>query len=355
MHMASFLKNNYVVRKFYQLRLHPKKQLQFLQRLHRLLNNGYPLIEALNMMKLDSDMEDYATTIKTNLIKGLPIDQAFEKARFDSTITSYLYFVRMNGDLETSLKKCINMFEQRLTNLNKFLRVIRYPIILMLIFVILLILIKQTIMPTFLDLFATHDEASSTVVYFILVIDFLSLLFIIMSILFLIFTFLWQVVKKRFTIEKQLQLYNRIPFLKSFLTIQTTFFFATHMSMLLKTGMPIKDILRNMAEQTKLPIIAYYSKLMKEELTNGNHYITLLKQLPFLEKQFANLFQKNNDKQQLERDLSSYATMLAEKIEQQIMKIITIIQPVFFIVLGCFIILVYGTLMWPMLQLIKSI
>src|SRR5699024_9684071 len=141
----------------------------------------------------------------------------------------------------------------------------------------------------------THDEASSTVVYFILVIDFLSLLFIIMSILFLIFNFLWQVVKKRFTIEQQLQLYNRITFLKSFLTIQTTFFFATHIIILLKTCMPIKYILRNMAEQTKLPIIAYYSKLMKEELTNGNHYITLLKQLPFLEKQFANLFQKNND------------------------------------------------------------
>lgn len=336
-------------------RLGPKLQLRFLQRLYRLLNNGYPLIYALEMMKYDKELQQCANKIKVNLIKGLTIDEAFDKANFDSTITSYLYFVRMNGDLEASLKKCISMFKQRVTNTEKLLRIIRYPLILTIIFIILLTVIKQLILPTFLDLFDSSHDASSTVIHFILFIDFISTLFIILFILIIISIIVWIIVKKRIPIQTQLQIYNRIPFYRSFLTVQTTFFFATHMSMLLKTGMSINNILKKMASQNKLPIISYYSKLVKEELASGIHYINLLKQLPFLEKQFANLFQKDSNKYQLEKDLSSYAQMLADQIEQKMMRIITIIQPIFFIVLGCFIIFVYGALMWPMLQLIKSV
>lgn len=355
MHMVSYLKNNYFIRKYKQVTLHRKQQLQFLERLYRLLSNGYSLIEALQMMKLDKDMKQYAETIKNHLINGLTVDEAFQKVKFDSFVTSYLYFVRMNGDLETSLARCIEMFKQRVTNVEKFLRVIRYPLILIIIFIILLIVIKQSIFPTFLDLFSSHDDAAKTVIHFILLIDFLSSLLIIVIILFVLFILIWNIVKKRFSIERQLSLYKRIPVFRSFLTVQTTFFFATHMSMLLKTGMPIKQVLNNLATQQKLPIIAYYATLMTEQLSNGIHYIALLKQQPFLEKQFANLFQKNSDQQQLEKDLATYANILAEKIERKMMKAIAIIQPLFFIVLGCFIILVYGALMWPMLQLIKSV
>src|SRR5699024_7706348 len=151
-----------------------------------------------------------------------------DKANFDSTLTSYLYFVRMNGDLEASLKKCISMFKQRVTNTEKLLRIIRYPLILTIIFIILLTVIKQLILRTFLDLFVSSHVASSTVIHFILFIDFISTLFIILFILIIISIIVWIIVKKRIPIQTQLQIYNRIPFYRSFLTVQTTFFFATH-------------------------------------------------------------------------------------------------------------------------------
>lgn len=339
----------------YRSTIHSKRQLRFLKRLYQLLTNGYPLIDALNMMIYDKDLKEQAELIKTNLISGKPIDESFRRAQFHSTITSYLYFVRMNGDLHASLKKCIAMFEQRVKNFEKLFRVMRYPAILLTIFIVLLIVIKQTILPTFLDLFETHHDTSSIIIHFILFIDFLSSLFIISVIFTIVFIFIWNKIKLKIPIEKRLQLYQRIPVFRSFVTAQTTFFFATHMSMLLKTGMSIKNILKKMSTQNTLPIISYYSSLMTEELKNGNHYLMLLRQLPFIEKQFADLFQKDSNKDQLERDLSAYSQMIAEKIEHNVMKMLAIIQPTFFIILGCFIIFIYGTLMWPMLELIKSV
>lgn len=336
-------------------KLRPRQQLRFLERLYILLNKGYSLISALTMMSYDKEMNDSAQLIKNCLIKGLTIDESFEKANFDSTIISYLYFIRMNGDLQSSLNKCIAMFKQRVTNFEKFLRIIRYPLILTIIFIILLTVIKKIILPTFLDLFESTDGASSTVIYFILLIDFISSLFIVIFILSILSIIVWKMIKKRVSIETQLQIYKYIPFFRAFLTIQTTFQFATHMSMLLKTGMPIKQVLNQMANQNKLPIVSYYSTLMIQQLENGIHYISLLQQLSFIEKQFANLFQKNSDQHQLEKDLSTYAHILADKIEQKTMKIIAIIQPTFFIVIGCFIIVIYGALMWPLLQLVKTV
>lgn len=350
--MGTFLKN---LRKNRKYKLSAKEQLRFIKRLYRLLNNGYSLIRALKMIQYDQDLKESAIIIEQKLIKGLTIDEAFEKAHFDQTITSYLYFIRINGDLETSFKKCIEMFEQKITYTNKLLRIIRYPLILTIIFVILLIVIKRTVLPSFLDLFQTSEQASSLVIHFILIIDYLTTLFFGFLFLTLCLFISWHFIKKRLTIETQLKIYNRIPFLRTALTVQTTFLLATHMSMLLKTGMPLKKVLKKLATQQKLPVIAYYSSLMRNELINGLHFINLLRHLPFIDRPFANLFQKTNDQFQLEKDLSTYANILAEEIEQKIMRLIHIVQPTFFIILGCFIILIYGTLMWPMLELIQSI
>src|SRR5699024_4541550 len=104
-----------------------------------------------------------------------------------------------------------------------------------------------------------------------------------------------------------------------------------------------------------LPIIAYYSSLMMNELSKGLHISLLMTNLPFFEKQLAAIFQKNTHMAALEKDLVAYADLLIEEIHRKVMKIITLIQPIFFIILASFIVFIYITLMWPMFQLINSI
>ncbi|MBP1969740.1 competence protein ComGB [Virgibacillus natechei] len=336
-------------------RLSNEIQLRFLQRLSRLLSNGYPLIEALDVIKWDKQLTTSATLITNALKNGSSIDQAFDKAAFHPTITAYLYFVRANGDIQGSIDKCLDMYEQRMKYTKKFQQIIRYPLILIFIFSLLLYFIKQYVLPSFEELFQTSTESSSMIAISIVLIDLLSSTVIVLSILLIVGIVIWRFARHKLTISKQINLYRALPIYRKFLKLQTSFLFATHFSTLLKTGMSFKEILIHMSEQNKLPIIAHYSTLITEELMRGLPIIPLLSEMSFLENQLSSIFQKNADVNALEKDLNVYAEFVTEEIQRKIMKIITFIQPLFFIVLASFIIFIYVTLMWPMFQLIQSI
>lgn len=350
--MVSYLQKHFFRRK--KRGINFDLQLQFLKRLERLLRNGYPLIEALDILTWDRKMTDSVETIKASLQAGHPVDQAFEHAMFHETITSYLYFVRMNGDLPTSLRKCIHIGEQRLKYLTKFIQVIRYPLVLLIIFLTLLFFIKQSVLPSFVDLFHSSSQASSTVMFSIMIIDLFVYIVIMSALGLLLISIMWLINKTKLSIETQLKIYSKIPIIRSYLRMQTSLFFATHMSMFLKTGMSIKDVLKKMSEQRKLSILSYYTNLMMNELSRGFYMTSLLAELRFLDKRIATIFHKNADANDLEKDLTAFADLLMEEMENKIMKMITIIQPLFFIILACFIIFIYVTLMWPMFQLIKT-
>ena len=330
-------------------------QLRFLKRLLRLLENGYPMIAALEIIKWDKQLLRIANRIITSLKSGIPIDQAFEQAKFHHTITAYLYFVKENGDVIASVEKCIKMYADRLKYTKKFQEISRYPLILLFIFSLLLYFIKQFVLPSFTEIFQYSSEASSTINISIMIIEYLVTLVIILGILFMVCFLFWYLNKRKFSIKTQIKIYSSIPIYRRFLTLQTSFQFATHLSTLLKTGMSLKEILQSISEQKKLPIIAYYTTLMTSELSNGFHIADLLSQLNLLEAQLAAIFQKNTDQHALEKDLVIYAELLTDELHRKMLKAITLIQPIFFIIIACFVIFIYITLMWPMFQLIKTI
>lgn len=351
--MALFPRNNFIPAK--RSKLKKETQVLYLSRLLRLLKNGYNLLEALEVMKWDKQMIEPTTIIISALTNGKPLDEAFIEASFNPTVTTYLYFVRANGDIQASLEKCIEMFRQRIEFTAKFQQTIRYPLILLVIFSILLYFIKNSILPSFADLFSANNETSSTISISLMAINVFGTIMWISIVLAVITMIVWKFISKKVSIEKQLRIYRNIPFYRSYKRVQTSFLFATHFSSLLKTGISIKDILTIMSKQTQLPILSYYSVLMTNELNSGKHISYLLSQTYLLEKQIAHIFQKNADSHALEKDLTVYAGMITEELHQKVIKTITYIQPVFFVLLASFIVLIYITLMWPMFQLIKTI
>lgn len=351
--MVSYLKKHLTIRRN---KLLPQEiQLRFLKQLARLLENGYSIIDALEVIKWDKQLISIASEMIESLKHGETVDQAFQYAKFHHTITTYLYFVKDNGNVLSSIKKSAEMYENRLKYTKKFQDMIRYPLILLVIFSILLYFINEWVLPSFLDLFHSNPDASSIILFSMMFIDYLGKVFLVLSVILFIFIIIWHVNKQKFSIETQIKLYSAIPIYRKYLSLQISFQFAVHLSTQLKTGMSIKEILSNMSQQKKLPIIAYYSSLMTTELSNGFPITILLSQLALFEKQLTIIFQKNTDNLALERDLVAYADMLTEELHRKIMKAITLIQPIFFILVGCFVIFIYLTLMWPMMQMIRTI
>jgi len=351
--MVSYLKKFFLIAK--RKRMSEQLQLRFLKRLYRLLTNGYPLIEALKVIMWDQQMKRPAKHIKTLLKNGYALDEALANVYFHQNITSYLYFVRTHGQLQHSLKKCIIMLENRLTSIHKFKQTIRYPIILFVIFFLLLFVLRQFVLPSFIKLYETNPEASSTIIISVKIINIFITSFFILFLLIFFLILIWRVKKHALPVHKRIKIYQSIPIYRTFMTLQTSYQLAVHFSALLKTGMPIKNILQTIAKQQKLPIIAYYASLMTMQLTKGYHLSHTIKQLPLIEPQLTYILQQHTQMSALEKDLTTYTELLTEDIKFQMQKMITMIQPIIFAIIASFIIFIYITLMWPMFQLIQTI
>src|SRR5699024_2471814 len=130
-------------------KLSERMQLLFLKRLYDLLQNGYSLLASLEALTYEPKFVPYVELIVKELLRGATVDEAFQQANFHGSITSYLYFVRLSGDLEDKISRCIRLVEQRISYKNRILSIIRYPVFLLFIFLLILFFVKTFIFPAF--------------------------------------------------------------------------------------------------------------------------------------------------------------------------------------------------------------
>ncbi|GGN63906.1 MULTISPECIES: type II secretion system F family protein [Oceanobacillus] len=329
-------------------------QIRFLKRVERFLTNGYSLQDALEATAWDKDLAPISQYFLVKLKEGARLDNIFESAGFHPAISSFLYFVHANSDLNEAIRKCLELVEHQFQNVRKFKQIIRYPLFLLLIFSVVLFFINHRVLPAFQTLFTSSPETQTTINILKWLMDFIQFSAISIVVVGILFVIIWRHVQPRMAMEEQLKVVQRIPGYRYYLRLQTSLQLATHFSSLLKAGLTLKEILAELANQNRLPILSYYAILLTNNLERGYHISSLLEELPLIEKQLAVIFQKNTTVPVLEKDLTLYSDMLLEEIERVTIRVITYIQPVFYTVLGVFIIFIYLSIMWPMFQLINS-
>src|SRR5690625_4994215 len=64
-----------------------EKQHRFLKRLYQLLNNGYSLLNSLNLMKLKKDLKEISIQIKFKISKGVQLFKDLKKKNIKNITT----------------------------------------------------------------------------------------------------------------------------------------------------------------------------------------------------------------------------------------------------------------------------
>ncbi len=330
-------------------------QLRFLEQLTYLLRNGYSLLRALEVMKWEKVYKPIASSMQQSLKEGKFIDEALTALSFHHAITSYLYFVRLHGDLPNHLAACATMFARKQTYEQAFKRTVRYPLFLSAFFLILFMAIKQFILPSF-ETMLRSQGASMNIAHTIL--HYMNASFVIGGILLIAvisFTFIWKWKNKHLSTPLRIQLYQKIPFYRSYVKLRTSHQLATHMATLFQSGLTIKEILEYLQQQQKLPIISHYAAELQRQLHAGFHLTDIFSHLYFIEPYLSQIFQHHKDQQSIAKDLAVYAKLVTEELHRKSMQLISFIQPLFFIVIAVLIICIYLAIMWPMFDMIQSI
>src|SRR5690625_6991734 len=74
----------------------------------------------------------------------------------------------------------------------------------------------------------------------------------------------------------------------------------------------------------------------------------------FFDRQLASIFEENVENEALAKDLAIYAELTTEELQRRVIQMLTLIQPLFFHLLACFVVFIYITLLWPKFQLIQT-
>lgn len=334
-------------------KLSSSNQLRFLQILSRMLSKGLTISESLDTLSFYAEYKHIADRIKHDLKNGLHLDESLEKVHFHDSIVTHLYVVRNNGNLENRIKQSVHLYQNRINYQKRFQQVIRYPLILIITFTIILYFVYNQVLPSFQFLFVSDLSPAIQLTFFVL--QWFSYFILIVIILILLLFIFWSVYKKRISTDLKIKFLSRIPILSSYYRKQTSFHFATQLSSLLQTGMSFNTLLSYMANQDKLPIVIYYSKQMHLQLARGKSLESLFTSFVFIEKQLKAIMSNRVDANTLAKDLHVFAELSIEDLYHQLNKVITYIQPIFFIIVGAFIIFIYISVLSPMFDIMNSI
>lgn len=332
-----------------------KLQLSLLEKLAKLLDNGYTIIQALAVMQWDERITNYCRSLTEYLKEGRPLDEAFQLIYFDEEVTTYLYFARTNGELTSTIKQCAEMMRNRMASLKKFKQAARYPLFLLLLSGSLLWFVKESVYPAFYDLFSSSGTPSPVLTTSMIMIDFLFLFLQILFIGLLLLIPCVKILQHRTEIDFQLQVYQKVPLYRVYLRKRITFLFSLHLSSLFHAGFSPKEAFESISNQEKHPILSHYATHILEELKTGTSLASILPMFYFLEADLQSIFQKQATTSWIEKDLTAYAEFLIEQMQEQIRNAASFIQPAVFCLLGFLIVFIYLSIMLPMFQLINSI
>ncbi len=325
------------------------KQITFFHRMAALLGKGYPLVDALKMTSWDHSLKPITVSLIQHLTQGDPIDVAFQKVNFTKSAVNFLYFGRIHHDLPSLFQQCEDLLLLQKQYTSKLKQVLRYPLLLLCFLVIAFTIIKQKVLPNFITLFQTNDSKPIT---FIL-IQFINYLINGMGLIIvasLVLYVLWKVIKPKLTVEQCLTLYQKVNIWRWVKTYSFTFLLATHLSSLLAAGLTLQAALEMIKSQTKYTELSHYCNLILSSLSEGVTLGQAIHQCPLLKEELTSIFHQVNDLQALSQELTVLSEFLMEQIQDKIMNLIQLVQPVFFIIIAVIIVTIYAAIMLPLYE-----
>lgn len=331
------------------------QQIMFLDKLALLLDQGYSIVDALTILKVNRQWEQTIDSLIEKLQSGLTFDQALVDLQFDSQIVSFIYFALQHGNLTEAMQQSVRFINQQIKLFNQFKQVIRYPIVLLSFFLIVLFAINLYVYPAFLQLYSTQSQPASILLIAIQLVDviFIGLYaLIIISVLSLI---LITIIKHRLTIEQKVNLAHFVRLPRFFIKKYCSLMFATHFSSLLEAELPFKSCLTLIVEHKKDSFLSYYCQAILTDLNNGLSLDDSLKKHDYFEANLNALFMTKANHSLIKRDLRTYATLSLDQIRVTTYKVINYIQPTIFIIIAISVVFIYLSILLPMLQLIQTI
>ncbi|WNF37791.1 competence type IV pilus assembly protein ComGB [Bacillaceae bacterium IKA-2] len=335
------------------------KKAEFLIRIGGLLKQGYTISESMELfLKYEKErVKPLLNYLLKDLKKGQTFSDALAVFQLPSNIISFVYFSEQYGNLAKGLIDSGQLLKKEEENKQKLQKLIKYPILLIWMLLFFIIIMYQFVFPQFQLLFATINADLPIVTKVLLLfieqfsVSILIIVFLLVSIFFLYYALIFRkkdIVFKANTISK-------IPLVGNYYQTMLTYFFATNLSCLIKSGMAIYGALTIFKEREKLGYMSEAAKRLISKLEEGETlHDTLLADTLYLEG-LAYIVEHGQSNGRLDQELDYYSNWLLIEFEEKLMKLMMVIQPVLFLIIGLIILLMFASLLLPIFSIMSGL
>ncbi|MFS0822717.1 competence type IV pilus assembly protein ComGB [Bacillus sp. 1P02SD] len=335
-----------------------KEQSLYLSRIGDLLDQGYSFEHASQFLlfQLPKKHSQDVTSIIETCKQGESLYTAFSKVGFHKDILGYIYFAEQHGDVSFALREGSAMLQKKLNHLDKGKKLIRYPLALLLFVGFMFTMIEKILLPQFESLFTSMSYEQTLISKLLVRLPELNrYLFLIIGLLIIIsLAYYFLHFQKRPPVEK-MKLLLKIPILKKVMIMYNSHFFSVQLSNLLKGGLSIFQALTMFEQQLHSPFFREEAKEMKMLLRAGNRFEEILRVRKYYEADLAMIILHGQSNGNLASELQHYSQYVMEKAEEKVTRLLAIVQPILFVIIGVIIMLMYGAIMIPMFQLLNGI
>ncbi|ARK31435.1 type II secretion system F family protein [Halalkalibacter krulwichiae] len=146
----------------------------------------------------------------------------------------------------------------------------------------------------------------------------------------------------------------KVPLLKKYVQITLSYVFSLQLGKLLLAGMTLQQSLKHFENQDYLPFFQQECFLISIQLQRGQPFYEILEDKSYFCNELAVVVTNGEKTGYLAKDLEQYSDILLQELDDSIQKIIRLIQPTLFILVGGLVFLLFLVTLVPVFQMIGS-
>ena len=340
----------------------PKDLSVFCKQLYAMFKAGVTIVTSLDILQQQEENKRLAKIIRIiyeDLQKGNTLSEALSghKNVFPPVFIGMIEVGELSGNIDVIMDRLANHFEKEYKLENKIKLAMTYPAILAIVATVVVIFLLTSIMPTFVDIYASYGVELPGITQ---VIIFLSeviksywhiILLVIAGMVFLV-----RVLLKNSKVKYQSDYAKlQIPVVKNFVLKIATSRFTRTLSTLVGSGVPLLQSLETVSGVTGNTYIASKILEVREDIRKGSTLSIPLKKQNIFPPMVHNMIKIGEDSGSIEEILDKTADFYDEEVYTAVARLTSLLEPIMIVFMAIIIGFIVIAMAMPMFDMVRIV
>lgn len=280
--------------------------------------------------------------INTDLDTGKTVSAAFTPY-IDDQIAMQLQLAEEHGQLEQSLGQVSRLLHTAHQRQLKIKRLLQYPVILAVILTVLVTGMKLWVIPQIQTVAQSSTRPSHWGIWVIVGVP-MSLLFICGVQYF-----------KQMPILKRVEYLAPIPVVGPLVSYYYGYYFLSTLTIMIEGGLGFQQILVTLRRGKQSTLLYQLGGELETALEAGHQLVDVLASYRFMPVELQVLLTSGKPQLELIQELSALTELYYQRLTYKLEGLLTLIQPIAFLIIGGVIVGTYASLFLPMYQVIGGV